>query len=407
MTASTVPAATAGYTPSSDRGQSVLTDEILIRCHDRAPGYDQSNHFFDEDFQDLRDAGYLTLPVPRELGGQGYSLAAMALEQRRLAYYAAPTALALNMHLYWLGVAADLWRAGDKSLQWILQEAMRGQIFAAGHAESGNDIPLLLSTTRAERVDGGYRFTGHKAFGSLTPVWTFLGIHGMDTSDPAAPKIVHGFLPRDSEGYAVRETWDTIGMRATRSDDTILDGAFVPDKYIARVVRAGAAGIDHFVLSVLAWALVGFGNIYYGIAQRALDMSIDGVKTKKSIALTRAMSYHPEVQHAVAEMGIDLEAIGPHLDRIADDWSNGVDHGAMWVAKLFAAKYHAAESSWRVVDRAMDLGGGFGIFRRSGLERLFRDARLGRIHPANSMLTHEIVGKSLLGISPDEQPRWG
>jgi alkylation response protein AidB-like acyl-CoA dehydrogenase len=65
------------------------------------------------------------------------------------------------------------------------------------------------------------------------------------------------------------------------------------------------------------------------------------------------------------------------------------------------------EASWRVVDRAMDLSGGFGIFRRAGLERLFRDARLGRIHPANSMLTHEIVGKSLLGISPDEQPRWG
>jgi alkylation response protein AidB-like acyl-CoA dehydrogenase len=143
------------------------------------------------------------------------------------------------------------------------------------------------------------------------------------------------------------------------------------------------------------------------MAQRALDMTLDQVKKKRAIALTRSMAYHPEVQHGVAEMGIELEGIGPHLDRIAEDWSNGVDHGAMWPAKLFAAKYHAAEASWRVVDRAMDLSGGFGIFRRAGLERLFRDARLGRIHPANSMLTHEIVGKSLLGISPDEQPRWG
>ena len=55
----------------------------------------------------------------------------------------------------------------------------------------------------------------------------------------------------------------------------------------------------------------------------------------------------------------------------------------------------------------IDLAGGFGIFRRSPLEQLFRDARLGRIHPANSMLTHEIVAKTLLGISPDETPRWG
>ncbi len=390
-----------------DRPAPVLTDDILVRCHERAPRYDQENSFFDEDFSELRDAGYLLLPVPTELGGRGLTLAEVAREQRRLAYYAAPTALAVNMHLYWLGVAADLWRAGDRSLEWILEEAVRGHVFAAGHAESGNDIPLLLSTTRAERVDGGYRFTGHKMFGSLTPVWTFFGIHGMDMSDPAAPKVVHAFMPRNTEGYTIRETWDVLGMRSTRSDDTILDGVFVPDRYVARVVPAGAAGIDHFVLAVLAWALIGFGNIYYGLARRALDVTVDGVKKKKAIALTRSMAYHPEVQHAVAGMGIELEAIEPHLDRIAEDWSSGVNHGAMWPAKLFAAKYHAVEGGWRVVDRALDLGGGFGIFRRAGLERLFRDARLGRIHPSNSMLTHEIVGKSLLGISPDEQPRWG
>ncbi len=385
----------------------VLTDEILIRCYERAPGYDRDNTFFTEDFQELRDAGYLTMPIPEALGGRGMSLADVAREQRRLGYYAAPTALALNMHLYWLGVAADLWRAGDRSLQWVLEEAANGHIFAAGHAESGNDIPLLLSTTQAERVDGGYRFTGHKSFGSLTPVWTFLGLHGLDTSDPAAPKVVHAFMPRSTEGYTVRDTWNTMGMRATRSDDTILDGAFVPDHYIARVVPAGAAGIDQFVLATLAWALLGFANIYFGLAQRAMDVTIDAVKKKQSIALTRSMAYHPGVQHAVAAMGMELEAIGPHLDSIGDDWSTGVDHGAMWVAKLFAAKYRAAEGSWRVVDQAMDLSGGLGIFRRAGIERLFRDARLGRIHPANSLLTHEIVGKSLLGINPDEQPRWG
>ena len=387
--------------------QFVLADEILIRCHERAPRYDRDNAFFTEDFEELRDAGYLLLPVPQELGGYGMSLAEVAREQRRLAYYAAPTALAINMHLYWLGIAADLWRAGDRSVEWILQEAVRGQIFAAGHAESGNDVPVLLSTTQAERVDGGYRFTGHKSFGSLTPVWTFLGVHGMDTSDPTAPKIVHGFLPRSSEGYTVRDTWDVLGMRATRSDDTILDGAFVPDRYVARVVPAGAAGIDHFVLGIFAWALIGFANIYYGMARRAFDMTVDAVKRKKSIALTRSMSYHPGVQHAIAEMAVELEAIEPHLERVAEDWSSGVNHGAMWPAKFFAAKYHAVEGSWRVIDQALDLAGGFGIFRRAGLERLFRDARLGRIHPANALLTHEIVGKSFLGISPDEQPRWG
>jgi alkylation response protein AidB-like acyl-CoA dehydrogenase len=380
---------------------------MLARFAQRAPEYDREARFFTEDFAELREAGYLTMAVPEQLGGAGLSLAEAMREQRRLGYHAAPTALAMNMHLYWVGIAADLWRRGDTSLEWLLKEAMNGGVFAAGHAESGNDIPVLLSTTKAERVAGGYRFTGRKSFGSLSPVWTHLGIHGLDTSDPKAPKVVHAFMTRDTEGYRIEETWDVLGMRSTRSEDTVLAGAFVPDRYVSRVVPAGAAGLDAFVLAIFGWALLGFGNIYYGLARRALHLTLEGARSRRSMALSRPMAYHPEVQHRVAQMGLELETIEPHLDRIAEDWSSGVDHGAMWPAKIMAAKYHAVEGAWRVVDMALELSGGFGIFRRSGLERIFRDARLGRFHPANSMLTHELVGKSLLGISPDEMPRWG
>jgi alkylation response protein AidB-like acyl-CoA dehydrogenase len=385
----------------------VLTDQMLARFASRAPTYDRENAFFTEDFEELRVAGYLTIAVPTELGGRGLSLAEFAREQRRLGSYAPATALAINMHLYWTGIAADLWRAGDTALQWILEEATRGAVFAAGHAESGNDIPVLLSTTKADRVEGGYRFTGRKAFGSLSPVWTYLGVHGMDMSDPSKPTIVHAFMPRETEGYRVEETWDVLGMRATRSDDTILDGVFVADRHIARIVPAGAAGIDHFVLAIFAWALLGFGNIYYGLARRAYEMAVQSVKARRSIALSRSMAYHAELQHTIAEMTLALDTIEPHLERVAVDWSTGVNHGAAWPKEIFSAKYHAVESSWKVVDLALEAAGGFGIFRRSGFEQLFRDARLGRIHPANSMLTHEIVAKTALGISPDETPRWG
>jgi len=386
---------------------SVLTEEMLARFASRAASYDQENRFFEEDFEELRTARYLVLPVPRELGGAGMTLAEVCREQRRLAYHAPATALAVNMHLYWLGVAADLWRRGDVSLEWLLREAVAGEIFAAGHAESGNDVPVLLSTTKAEPVAGGYRFTGRKHFGSLTPVWTRFGLHGMDPSNLAQPKIVHAFMSRDTPGYNIKQTWDVLGMRATRSDDTVLENVFVPDRYIARVVPAGAAGIDPFVLAVFAWALMGFGNVYYGLAKRALDLSVSSVKSKGSLALSRSMACHPEIQHSIADMVIELESIGPHLEKIAVDWSNGVDHGVDWPAKIFAAKYRAVEGSWRVVDLGLEVTGGNGIFRSAGYERLVRDARLGRIHPANSFLTHEVVAKTVLGISLDEQPRWG
>ncbi|HXJ89179.1 MAG TPA: acyl-CoA dehydrogenase family protein [Candidatus Binatia bacterium] len=386
---------------------SVLTEDMLARFASRAANYDRENRFFGEDFEELRAANYLLMPLPAKFGGAGMSLAEVLREQRRLAYYAPATALGLNMHLYWVGVAADLWRRGDSSLEWILKEAAAGEIFAAGHAESGNDVPLLLSSAKAERVEGGYRFTGRKMFGSLTPVWTRFGLHGMDMSDPTQPKVVHAFLPKGSTGYTVKQTWDVLGMRATRSDDTVLENAFIPDRYVARVLAPGAAGIDAFIVSIFAWGLLGFANVYYGLARRALDHAITAAKSKGSMALTRSMAYHPEIQHTIAEMVIELESIGPHLDTVAREWSQGVDHGAQWPLKIMSAKYRAVEGSWRVVDLGLEVTGGAGIFRSVGYERIMRDARLGRIHPANSFLAHEVVAKTALGISLDEQPRWG
>jgi alkylation response protein AidB-like acyl-CoA dehydrogenase len=309
------------------------------------------------------------------------------------------------MHVYWVGLIADLWRQGDRSLEWILKEAMAGEVLNAGHSERGNEIPVMLSTSKAERVKDGFRISGHKMFGSLAPVFTRCGAHALWADAEGGPKIVHVFMPRDATNYRIVETWDTLGMRATRSDDIILDGVFVPDRHVARIVPAGTA--DAFVLGMFAWALMGFANVYYGIAKRAVDLAIASVKSKKAAALTRTLAYHPEIQHRIGQMVLALDTIGPQLDQVADDWSNGVDHGLAWPSKIVSAKHHAVETAWNIVDWAMDVSGGTGMFRGNELERLFRDARCGRFHPANTFLTHEIVAKTALGIDMGEQPRWG
>jgi alkylation response protein AidB-like acyl-CoA dehydrogenase len=385
--------------------REVLTEEMLARFAERAPRYDAENRFFAEDFEELRNSGYLKMAVPEEFGGMGYSLADVCKQERRLAYYAPATALASNMHIYWTGLAADMRKMGDPSLEWILREAAAGEIFAAGHGESGNDLPLFLSTTKAERVDGGYKFTGHKIFGSLSPVWTRLGIHGMDTSDPNAPMIIHAFMPRDTAGYTVKETWDTLGMRATRSDDTILDGAVIPDRYIARKVPAG--GADLFVLGVFAWAEPTFASIYTGLAKRAIDLAVATANKRTSLGLSRSYAFHPEVQHQVAEMQFRFDAAEALVEKTADEWSRGVDHGMNWPAKLVSTKHVAVTAAQDIVDRAMAISGGSGMFKGQELERLYRDVRCGGFHPANTLFAPEVVGKTVLGVDLGAQPRWG
>ena len=92
---------------------TILTDDMLARFDERAATYDRENRFFDEDFAELRDSGYLLAALPAERGGAGLDLAAVGRLQQRLAYVAPATAVAVNMHHYWTGVAADLCRFGD------------------------------------------------------------------------------------------------------------------------------------------------------------------------------------------------------------------------------------------------------------------------------------------------------
>lgn len=384
----------------------LLTDDMLARFAERAPVYDRENRFFDEDFEELEHSGYLLSTVPPEYGGAGLGLDGYLALQRRLAYAAPATALAINMHCYWTGVASDLLKAGDDSCRFLLEKAARGEVLSALHGEAGNDIPVLLSTSRAERVDGGWLISGHKLFGSLSPVWTAGGFHAMDTSDPEHPQVVHGFLPRDTPGVEIVDTWDTLGMRATQSQDTVLDRAFVPDELVTLVCPPGFAGAGPFQVSIFAWALLGFAAVYLGAAKRAFDLTVEQMPERSSIALVNSMAHHPEVQHNVAEMRIAYDAAEAMLERTATDWATGVAH-ADWPVRIIATRSFVVNQAYSIVDRALDLSGGAGAFKRNRLEQLFRDVRMGRFHPGNSMFAHEVIGKLCLGIDPDSPQRWG
>jgi alkylation response protein AidB-like acyl-CoA dehydrogenase len=390
----------------SARHLEALPDEMLARFDERAALYDRENRFFDEDFAELRSSGFLDVAIPAGFGGGDARLDQYTQLLARLAYHAPATALAINMHIYWTGVAADLWRAGDKSCQFVLERAAAGDVLCALHGESGNDLPLLLSTASAERVDGGWMISGHKIFGSLSPVWTLGGFHAMDSTDPAALKVVHGFLPRDTPGIQVVDTWDTLGMRATQSQDTVLNKAFVPDDLVAVVCPIGFAGAGPFHVSVFAWALLGFAAVYLGAARRAMDLTVEHLPRRTSIALANSMAHHPEVQHNVAEMRMALDAAEALLDRTAADWAEGVEHPD-WPVRLVGTRYTVINHAYDVVDRALDLSGGAAAFKRNRLEQIFRDVRMGRFHPGNTLLAHELIGKLCLGLDPDFAPRWG
>ncbi len=379
---------------------SVLPDDLLERMRERAAIHDRENTFPAQDLADLTAAGYLAILVPTELGGAGLSLAEASVLQQRLATAAPATALAINMHLVWTGVAKVLADRGIDTLRFVQEGAVAGEIFAFGISEAGNDLVLFGSDTdAAPQPDGGYAFTGTKIFTTLSPVWTQLGLHGLDISNPDAPKMVYAFVPRSEEAdgrITIRDDWDTLGMRGTQSRTTELHGAIAPADRVARILDPGP-NPDPIVFGIFSVFEVLIASVYTGIARRALDVAVATAKVRTSKKTGKTYSQDPDIRWRIADMALAYDALPAQLQSLADDIDAQADHGALWFAKLSGIKHRAVTMAKAVVDDAVLVAGGSSYFTRSELSRLYRDVLAGLFHPSDPESAHSTVASAWLG----------
>lgn len=379
--------------------EDLLPDELLERIRGRAAGYDQDNAFFHEDLRELAAAGYLKLFVPASDGGAGLGLEAAAQCQRRLATAAPATALAINMHLVWTGVAHVLGARGDHSLAFVLKEAAQGEVFAFGNSEAGNDSVLFDSRTVATPdEDGSYSFTGTKIFTSLSPAWTRLGIFGKDAAArDGEGELVHGFISRETPGYRILDDWDTLGMRASQSATTVLDGVTVAPDRIFRKLPVGP-NADPLIFAIFACFESLLAAVYTGLGERALAVGVETVKRRTSFKNGgRSYAQDPDIRWKVADAAMAMDNLYPQLRSVTADVDALADHGAQWFPKLVGLKVNATETARRVVDLAIRVSGGSSYFRGSELERLYRDVLAGMFHPSDDESAHNTVANAWLG----------
>ncbi len=374
----------------STEPSSSLSGELLARVRERAAGYDERNEFFADDLDELRRAGYL---APR-------GLERASTDQRLLAAHAPATALGLTMHLVWMGVARDLAAAGDDTLAWVLDDIDAGEVFAFALSEAGNDAVMTNSTTRVDRVDGGWAFTGTKIMTTLSPAWTRLGVLGRYEAAAGEPQIVHGFLTRDTADIEIVPDWNALGMRATQSFTTKLNGAVVPDERVSRVLPVGPQR-DRFLLAISANFHTLIASVYAGIADRALELAVASAHRRTRLSADGAPYAHdPDTRRMLAAAALDLDALAPQLTAVARDVDGGVDRADRWQRDLAGLKHRAVETARRVVDTAMRASGG-GAYRADGeLARLQRDVLAGVYHPSDTEAVHASVAAHLLGPLP-------
>lgn len=391
-----------------------LSDDLLDRIRGRAAATDRENRFFDDDLAELTEAGYLAAMVPVQFGGAGLTLQQLTGEQMRLAGAAPATALAVNMHQVWVGVARILHATGDTSMDFVFTDAVAGEVFGFGISEAGNDLVLFGSNTDA-RPDGsgGYSFHGTKIFTSLSPAWTRLGTFGTDTTSDDGPMSVFAFITRAGGGYEIRDDWDTVGMRASQSCTTVLDGAVAPaDRVVRRLPPGPAAAVtDPFVFGIFANFEILLATVYTGIAARALDLAVATVRKRTSMRNGGApYANDPDIRWRLADAAIELDAIYPQIAALAADVDSGAER-ERWMPQLSAVKSRATEMAVSVVTKAIRASGGSSYFNSNELSRLYRDVLAGIFHPSDDESVHGAWASALLGPvvqwPPEEPARTG
>jgi alkylation response protein AidB-like acyl-CoA dehydrogenase len=382
---------TTGDVETRDRERELVAwaAEIGARISEHSAGHDRDGTFVAEAYQVLREAGYLALAVPEELGGRGATIRQVAMAQRELARHCASTALASVMHHHVVLFTAWRHRRGLPGAEATLRRVAAEGIVLVSTGGADQTRPR----GSAVKVEGGYLVSGRKVFCSQAPVGTVLSTM-FPYDDPDEGRIVLNMaVPMASEGVNVLDTWDSLGMRGTGSHDVELRDVFVPEERV--LARRPHGRIDPPLQVILSVAMPPIAAVYLGVAEAARD---------HAVALVRgSRAEDPTVQRLVGLMDTRLRVASWALDGalaiVGDDPKPSMDT----VVAVMAAKREIALAGTEVCDLALEVGGGAAFYRTQPIEQCFRDVRGAKYHPLtpDESLVH--AGKVALGLPADER----
>lgn len=346
---------------------------------------DDNDRFVADNYKALKAAGLVEAGVPVELGGRGAEIAELCDMIRIIAQACGSTGLAFSMHTHQVAIPAWRWRHQKvAAVEPLLRRVAAEKIVLL--SSGGSD--WIAGSGKAEKVEGGYRITARKVFTSGAEAGDILMTGAV--LDGETPKVLHFGVPMKAPEVTVLDTWHTLGMRGTGSNDVAVEGLFIPDAGVALVRDAGRWHPLFQIISTVAFPLIYAA--YLGVAESARDIAVELARKK------------PANQHAVTlagRMDTSLRAAQlAHRHMVATVETN--TPSAQSVNEIMIGRSLVAEHAIKAVELAMELGGGAGFYRASGLERRFRDIQGARFHPLQQGPQATYAGSLALGLPVDE-----
>jgi alkylation response protein AidB-like acyl-CoA dehydrogenase len=378
--------------------QTDQTDQLVARAAACGPElaanaalHDRDGTWVQDSFDAIRRAGLLRIGVPTDLGGDGATIAQIAMVQRELARHCGSTALASAMHQHVTAFTAWRHRRELPGAEATLRRIAADGIVVV--STGGGDYTHPAGTARA--VDGGYVVRGRKSFVSQAPVGAVLSTMFTLDDEQGEPRVLNMAVPVATAGVSIVENWDTLGMRGTASHDVVFDDVFVPEERVLANRPYGTLDGPLQVISSIAFPIIG--AVYLGVAEGAFGHVLEHYG-ERTADLT--------VQRRVGLMSHRLRVAGWALDGALAIVGDDPAPSMATVAAVMAAKREIATAAAEVTDLAMELEGAAAFRKGSPVERAYRDVRAARFHPFDPETTLVHAGRLALGMAADRPGEW-
>ncbi len=329
--------------------------------------------------------GLMGIDIPEEYGGQGGSFFQSVLMIEELAAVDPAVSVCVDVQNTLVNNAVRKWGSAAQKEKYLsrLASDMVGS-YALSEAGAGSDAFAL--TTSATQVDGGWVLDGQKLWiTNAAESGLFLVFATVDAS--LGYKGITCFLvERETEGLKVGKKEDKLGIRASSTCEVVLNGVRVSEDAVLGEIGKGYK----VAIETLNEGRIGIGAQMLGLAQGALDHAVGYAKQRKQFG--KAIGDFQGVQFMLAECAVEIEAarlLVYNAARLRDAGQDFVQQAAM-------AKYYASIIAENVASRAIEVFGGVGFTKEYPVEKLYRDAKIGRIYEGTSNMQRVVIAKHLL-----------
>jgi alkylation response protein AidB-like acyl-CoA dehydrogenase len=342
---------------------------------------DLEDRFPAETFEKLADAGFMGLCVPEEYGGAGMDFLSYALLLEEISRADAGVGATLAVHTSAGTLPIVMYGDEEQRARWVPDLARGEKIgcFALTEPTTGSDA--AATQTRAERVDGGYRLSGHKQ-------WVTNGrVAGTMVVFARAPEGVTAFVVRmDAEGISFGKHARKMGVISATTDDVLFDNVFVPEED-----RLGVEGKGLGVaLGTLDTGRIGIAAQAVGIAEAAFRYAADYAAERTTFG--KPIAEHQAVAFKLADMQTKVRAarlLAHEAAWMKDQELRVTEAGAR-------AKLYASQVANEVAYEAVQILGGYGYMKDHPVERYYRDARVTEIYEGTSEIQRLVISRGIL-----------